>query len=112
MIVDNLDRFGARIRSDEADAPLVVDPNAVLADPIPLQSLQSIARRRHQVQQSPSLMNLQQFALRRSLHILRQLLRKSTVKQRFCITVCKGEDHLGYIHALRSDRNAFTLGNR
>src|SRR3569833_3323100 len=44
LIVHDLDRLGAVVPS-ETDAPLVVDPDAVLARAVALQRLQPVARR-------------------------------------------------------------------
>ena len=49
MVVDDLDMPRRAVAPDEADAPSVVDANAVLTPAIAPQSLQSIAGRRAQV---------------------------------------------------------------
>lgn len=51
MIVDDLDIFGSGCCPSKADAPLVVDPNRVLADSIALQFLQMIPRWRPKIVQ-------------------------------------------------------------
>lgn len=52
MVIDNLDvERVARIEA-EADAKLVVDPNAMLTDTISLESLQLIVRRNTQIVQT------------------------------------------------------------
>ena len=89
MIVDNLDPFRAGIRPNEADTPLIVDPNAVLSGPISLQRLKPIAWWHRQILQPPGLMDLEQLSLSRPLHILRQLLRKSPVKECFRVAICE-----------------------
>jgi len=45
MVVDDLDIFGIAVAPHEADAPLSVDANRVLADAISFQRLELIAGR-------------------------------------------------------------------
>ena len=45
MIVDDLNVKGIAVFPDEADAPLVVDPDAVLPHTIPAEPLETVARR-------------------------------------------------------------------
>jgi hypothetical protein len=45
VVIDNFDACRTNGRPHEADAPLVVDANAVLTFPVAFQCLQSIARR-------------------------------------------------------------------
>ena len=52
MVVHYLHVFGACFRPAKTDAPLIVDPDAVLAGSIALQSLQSIARWHTQIVQA------------------------------------------------------------
>jgi hypothetical protein len=44
VIIDDLDFEGVGTLPLEADPPLIVDPDAVLAGPVALQALQSVAR--------------------------------------------------------------------
>ena len=48
MIVGDFDLVALAIVPHEADAPLVVDPDAVLTRPLPLQGFQAIRRRNAQ----------------------------------------------------------------
>jgi hypothetical protein len=43
MIIDNINVMDRTVTPDEADAPLVVDPNAVLAFPIAFEGFEPIA---------------------------------------------------------------------
>lgn len=52
MVIDDLDVPGFAVSPDEADAPLLVDPNAVLSLPVIAQSFQAIAGRRPQIVES------------------------------------------------------------
>ena len=49
MIVHNLDCKGVGIVPTEADAPLIVDPNAVLAAPVICKRLQPVAWNRSRI---------------------------------------------------------------
>jgi len=49
VVIGDLNFVRTIVLPDEADAVLIVDPYAVLAAPIALQSLQSISRRSPQV---------------------------------------------------------------
>ncbi|GLE65394.1 hypothetical protein VNPA120719_53350 [Pseudomonas aeruginosa] len=49
MVINYFDFFGTRIRPDETDTPLVIDPDAMLARPLSLQRLQAVSRWRAQV---------------------------------------------------------------
>ena len=51
MIIDNLDCFGGAIAPDEADAPLVVDPDAVLSLAIAFERFEPITGRRANIGQ-------------------------------------------------------------
>lgn len=45
MVVGDLDFKGIRVAPDEADSPLVIDPNTVLSLPLSLQRFETVARR-------------------------------------------------------------------
>lgn len=49
MIVNDLHLLWSRVGPHEADPPLVIDPDAVLTDPIALKRFESIARRDAQI---------------------------------------------------------------
>jgi hypothetical protein len=49
MVIYNLDVVGIAVAPDEAQPPLVVDPDAVLPNPIAGQRLQAVRRRLPQV---------------------------------------------------------------
>ena len=60
MIVDDLDIVGITVSPEEADAPLVVDPNAVGSGAIALQGFQLVARRDPKVLQLSGAVQVQQ----------------------------------------------------
>lgn len=49
MVIDDLDVPGFAVSPNEANAPLLVDPNAVLSLPVAAQGFQAIAGRRPQI---------------------------------------------------------------
>lgn len=64
MVVHNLNLKRIGVNPAEADAPLVVDPNAVLARAITREGLQTIAWNRSQVRQGRCRVNLVKLPLR------------------------------------------------
>jgi len=80
VIVVNLDLIGISVVPDEADAPLVIDSDAVLTRPVAAQLLQSTAGRSRQVTQFLCTVELTQLALRGPLNVPCQPPRKSTVE--------------------------------
>jgi hypothetical protein len=54
MIVYNLNLIGGAFTPPKTDAPLIVNPNAMLPLPIASQFLKTIARRNLQIFQPPS----------------------------------------------------------
>jgi hypothetical protein len=51
MVVDDLDTIRGAIAPDKTDAPLVIDPDAMLAAAVSCQGFETITRRRAQVRQ-------------------------------------------------------------
>jgi hypothetical protein len=49
MIINDLDELGAAVAPDEADAPPVIDPDAVLIAKVALKCLEAITRRRPKI---------------------------------------------------------------
>jgi hypothetical protein len=93
VIVHDLDILWPAIGPNEADAPLVVDANAVLSRTIPFQLLQPIARGRRQVTQSFGIVQLPQLALRNPLQVRPDPSSKATVEQRPRVPIGKRTDH-------------------
>jgi len=74
VVVIYLDVLGLVICPVETDAPLVIDPNAVLTFPISFQLFKLIARRREQVAEILGIVKVDQFASRNPLNIAGKLL--------------------------------------
>jgi hypothetical protein len=49
MVIDDLDHLGAAFPPDKADAPLIVDPDAVLPSAIAFERLKPVAGRRPEI---------------------------------------------------------------
>lgn len=81
MVIGNLDIVDVAVFPSEAYPPLIVDPNAPLAIAVPRKLLQPVARGDAQKVKSSSAIELFQFALGNALNVMRQLCRKSAVKQ-------------------------------
>ena len=71
MVVRDLDVHSVPVQPSEADTPLIVDPNAHLACPIPFQGFEPIAGRIAQVVNRPRSIQLAQFAKRSFLNVPR-----------------------------------------
>ena len=93
MIIHNLDAFSVAFCPDEADAPLIVDSNTVLARAAADQGLQSVPGRSREIAKQCRLIQLTQFALSAALYIARQPSGESPMKQRFGISIRKGQYH-------------------
>ncbi|KAF0221757.1 MAG: hypothetical protein FD174_88 [Geobacteraceae bacterium] len=81
MVIGDLDIVGIAVIPSEAYPPLIVDPNAPLAIAVPVKLLQPVARGNAQEVKGSSAVELFQFALGNALNVMRQLCRKSAVKQ-------------------------------
>jgi hypothetical protein len=73
VVIDYFYVFGPGSSPGEANSPLIIHPDAVLALPVSRKGLQSIARRNAQVMQEVGRVNHQKFAMRTSLNLVRQL---------------------------------------
>jgi hypothetical protein len=61
VVIDNLDVVGVTIVPRKADAPAVIDPNAVLSRSIPLQLFQPIGRGNLQIIVACALLSMRSF---------------------------------------------------
>lgn len=84
MIVDDLYFVGATLGPHEADAPLLVDPDAVLALSVTSKQLQPIPGNCLQVRQGGRAVNHLKFSRRCPLKALKAQ-HPLAVKQRFCV---------------------------
>ncbi len=64
VVIHNFYVFGACFRPTKADAPLIIDANAVLTEAIALQCFKAIAQRHPQITQAARDLKLPEFSLR------------------------------------------------
>ena len=100
VVVDNLDPIRPGIGPDEADAPLVVDANAVLALAVAFQRLEAITRRRLQILQRICVVEHLKLASRDTLDIGEPGNALAAMK-RFGIRRIEGADHPKLYNARR-----------
>ena len=81
----------------EANAPLVVDPNAVLTGAVSAQSFQSIGRRHAQILQGLRPVEHSQLAQGNLLNVGRQPARPLPLKDLLCFCVLETLDHAGSV---------------
>jgi hypothetical protein len=92
VIVDDLYVVCVAVPPNEANTPLVIDADAVLAVPVALQGLQSISRRNGNVGEVSGSIQLPQFSQRNPLNAFKTFARLPQVKQ-FSLTRAKRFDH-------------------
>jgi hypothetical protein len=93
MVINNLDRMSAAILPDEADAPLIVDSDAVLTSPVSFQTLKSVARGNIQTVQRDSGVEQLQLDPRR-LRDGFEPLHADVVEELFSIFAAETDDHV------------------
>ena len=92
MVVHNFDFVSVSIAPHKADPPLIVNPNAVLPFPLPVQGFQAIASRRSQIGEIRGDMYLVKFPPRDALDGLEPPC-GFPLKDVFSIGVAEGPDH-------------------
>jgi hypothetical protein len=93
MVINNLDRMSAAILPDEADAPLIVDSDAVLTRPVSFQTLKSVARGNIQTVQRDSGVEQLQLDPRR-LGDGFEPLHADIVEELFSVFAAETDDHV------------------
>ena len=92
MIVHDLHVVGIPVMPDEADAVLIVDPDAVLPSSVACQRFEAIARERGEIAELPSSMQLLQFPLSHPRNPL-QTTAEPPPEKRLRLRVFEGPDH-------------------
>nr|BFF06767.1 hypothetical protein GCM10023233_17360 [Brevibacterium otitidis] len=92
-VVDDLHIARARRGPDEADAPLVVDLDAVLPRPVALQEFDPVAGRNPKLVELVRRVEKQQLHERLPLHTRVEPLDPLAQVQRLAIPICEGDDH-------------------
>src|SRR3990172_4207303 len=110
VVVADLDVMGVSVLPAEADSPLVVDPNAVLADAVPGEALQAVPWRHAELVQSLGGVHEQQLAVRSSLHVRCQLARPLPLKHLPCLGVPEGSNHRGSVTRSINSVNRYYRG--
>jgi hypothetical protein len=97
VVVDDLDILGASIRPNEADAPLLIDSDAMLAGAIILEGFKLIAGRHSQVAQHLGIVQHSQLPQRGLLDILWQLPAEFATPYPLGLGTPETDDHEGTI---------------
>lgn len=93
VVIDHLDSGSTSCRPDEADAPLTVDANAMLALAVSLQGLQPVGRRDTQIVQGLRVVENPQLAPRRRLDVWWHATRNAALPDAFGLLAFEVEDH-------------------
>src|SRR5690348_14521434 len=97
MVVDDFNFMGIAVLPEEADAPLVIDPDAVLTFAVTFQGFQAIRGRNTKVFQGRRSIEHAEFAARDLLDIGRQLPGSRSVPDLLRLLVGKAPDHASTI---------------
>ena len=92
MIINDLDVVRINVFPDKADAPLL-DPDAVLAFSVMMQSFQMIGRWNPQSLKNASCIDYLEFDHCRTLYFLRQFCREPSIKKLFGFLAFERSDH-------------------
>ena len=93
MVIDDLSIEYVAILPSEADAPLLVDADAVLARAVALECLELIRWRDHQIAQIRSAIEVLQLLACALLNLVDQTLHKLTPEYRLRVFILEGPDH-------------------
>lgn len=93
MIVAEFNIMGIAILPNEADAPLVIDADAVLAGPVVFLGFQAVGWWYPKVFQLGCLIDHRQFALCSRYQICRSSFRRLPQEHRGCALIGEGLDH-------------------
>ena len=93
MIVDDLDVVRVGSEPAEADAPLIVDSDAVQASPVPGEFLKAIRGRDAEVEEAGRGVEHDEFAKRNSLKVRRHSANPLPFEKALGVGVAKAADH-------------------
>jgi hypothetical protein len=93
MVINDLNVVRITVFPDKADAPLLVDPDAVLAFSVMMQSFQMIGWWNPQGLKNARCVDYLKFDHCRTLYILRQFCGEPSIKELFGFLTFKGFDH-------------------
>lgn len=110
MVINNFNLLGMAIDPNEANAPLVVDADAVLSSAVAAQSFQPIARRYTQKVKIRCGMYLLQFPYRHGCNVCKPRY-PSPVKQQFGIRVAEALNHDNIVTSFDNNVKCYVLIN-
>ena len=93
MIINNLNVICITFVPLEADTPLLIDPDAMLSNAIPLQRFKSVSRRNSQIVDILSIVNHPELPARNALNVLWQRPRANATPDTFSLLGCKRLQH-------------------
>jgi len=94
MVIYDFDLLRPVFAPDEADPPLVVDPDAVLTATGARERFEPIARRNPEVSHNPCLVQQTQFSQGGILNVGRQFSASPSGPDQLCLGVRKALDHV------------------
>ena len=93
VIVGDLDVVGVTVAPDEADPPLIIDPDAVLPTAVSAQRFQTISRRHAQRLESGRRVELNQLPIGDALYLARQPPREPPLEHALGFPITEALDH-------------------
>ena len=93
MIIDDFHIVGIAPEPAEADAPLVIDADAVLADAVAMEPLEAIPRGDSEVLKAHRSVQYPQLAESGALHVRAELPDRLAVKEPFGVLIPEALDH-------------------
>ena len=93
MVIHDLDVLCVPIAPYEAEPPLVIDSNAVLAFAVALQGLQSVRGREAEIIQAESCIDGVKLHKRTLLNVTRKFPSELTPEDFFCLGITKRPNH-------------------
>ena len=94
MVVDDLDIVRVALRPAKADAPLIVDPDAVLPRTVATQLLEPVTGRNPEIVEPAGRVELNQFAQHDPSQIGRVVPDRLALPEARGVTISKAADHL------------------
>ena len=101
MVIDDLNVVCVAIPPSEADPPLIVDPDAVLALAISLERFKPITGRRPKIVKGACIVDLHELTVRSFRDFVRNALDEAASPSGLCRRVPKRFDHSGDANVLR-----------
>ena len=93
VVIDDLDGRAVSIEPHEAHSPSIIDPDAVLTFPIPVQQFQTVRRRKLQVFDAVGSVKHAELATYQPLNLRWQLARKMSIPDQLRLATGEVCDH-------------------